>query len=409
MDALLVAQRRVSPGVPVGTVDGHVVRVPGSCYMDDAVWYAETAEEMKRRVWVHHVFCQYHGVKLNLSKSTYTYVPPRGGKSATPPPPPEIGGIATKVGHPEGYFKYLGVCTNVGGSVKHEVGRLASEVHRIYDAIERKELSPEEAKYVINTVIAGKLQYSMQTVGLPRAFLQRVDDRSARVMKLKSGIGVNGPRYLVFLRCDQMGLGVTSFVDMQDAIMITEQVIRLNSAGLAGRVSRARLMMEKERSGVLSCPFDRLAFEEMGLHRFGQGLVRYTQRCLQLRGMEIRTSDIEVHRRCLDSVHMNMVLRRSHSLDWSLLSQRLAGKVWVRDWARRVGDEWEMKGYDQMVHEGNAQPGTPSQIYCMVRHLLTGGTDEGVRSGELLPEYCWSEEADRAHLEGVMREVEGEV
>ena len=78
-------------------------------------------------------------------------------------------------------------------------------------------------------------------------------------MKLKSGIGVNGPRYLVFLRCDQMGLGITSFVDMQDAIMITEQVIRLNSDGLAGRVARARLMMEKEETGVLSCPYDQHA------------------------------------------------------------------------------------------------------------------------------------------------------
>ena len=173
--------------------------------------------------------------------------------------------MAAKVGYVDSYYKYLGVHVNVRGEVKHEVGKIKGEVMAVYDAIERHRMTVAEARYVINTVVAGKLQYAMQAVGLPRAFLHQVDNRSARLIKLKAGVGVTCPRYLVFLPCASMGLGVTCFTDMQDAITITEQIIRLNSDTLAGEVARARLMSEKEAQGVLSCPYDKEAMEELSL------------------------------------------------------------------------------------------------------------------------------------------------
>jgi hypothetical protein len=405
-DALLAAQRKVGPGVRVGTVEGHVVRVAGSCYMDDAVWYAEGAEEMQRRVEVQSVFCRYHGIKMNLDKSTYTHVPGRREKSKEAPPPPQIEGVAAKVGYVDSYYKYLGVHVNVRGEVKHEVGKIKGEVMAVYDAIERQRMTVAEARYVINTVVAGKLQYAMQAVGLPRAFLHQVDNRSARLIKLKAGVGVTCPRYLVFLPCASMGLGVTCFTDMQDAITITEQIIRLNSDTLAGEVARARLMSEKEAQGVLSCPYDKEAMEEAEVRRFGGGLVRYTQRCLQMRGMEVRTSDVSMHRRCLESVHMSMVMRRSNSLDWSLLAQRLKGRVWVTDWAEERREGWRVREYEEISQGGVG--GVPSQIYCMVRHMLTGGGEVELRGGEVLDAYCWDGEKDVAHMERVLASKEGE-
>ena len=141
------------------------------------------------------------------------------------------------MGSTSGYFKYLGINMSPTGKVKHEMGRLEGKIMSIYDILDRKQLTPMEVRYVINTVIVGILQYSMQVVGLPRAFLRKIDARSARVMKLKTGIGMVAPLEQVFLSNKEMGLGITNMEDLQDAISVTEMVIRLNSEGLAGEVA----------------------------------------------------------------------------------------------------------------------------------------------------------------------------
>ena len=191
--------------------------------------------------------------------------------------PIEIDGAFCKVGSVKGYFKYLGIHMSPIGVVSHEVGRLQHKLFEIYDMLERKQVSPIEARYVINTVIVGVLQYSMQVVGLPRAFLRKLDARSARVMKLKCGIGVNAPVEEVFAEVKIMGLGITNFVDLQDAITITEMIVRLNSESLAGEVARARMMATKMNQGVVSCPLDREGLEESGVKRFSGHTFQYLQ------------------------------------------------------------------------------------------------------------------------------------
>jgi hypothetical protein len=164
---------------------------------------------MVKRVEVQAEFCKYHGIKLNLDKSTYTVV---GGKGVAEPI--EINGKACRMGSTSGYFKYLGINMSPTGKVKHEIGRLEGKIMGIYDTLDRKQLTPMEVRYVISTVIVGILQYSMQVVGLPRAFFRKIDARSARVMKLKSGIGMVAPLEQAFLSNKEMGLGITNMEDL---------------------------------------------------------------------------------------------------------------------------------------------------------------------------------------------------
>ena len=105
--------------------------------MDDAVWYAHTKAEMVRRVEVQAEFCKYHGIKLNLDKSTYTVVGGRGEVE-----PIEIDGKACRIGSHKGCFKYLGVNMSPMGGVRHEVGRLNHKVMEIYDTLDRKTINP---------------------------------------------------------------------------------------------------------------------------------------------------------------------------------------------------------------------------------------------------------------------------
>ena len=147
-----------------------------------------------------------------------------------------VGGVASRVGHLGGYFKYLGIYMSPLGSLKHEVGKLRSEVMGIFDVLDRKRLSTREVVYIVNSVVAGKMQYAMQTTGLPRKFLQEVDARSARVVKLSLKVGTRAPPHIVF--CKRYGVGVVNMVDLQDAVSISEEVIRLNSSGIAGGVAK---------------------------------------------------------------------------------------------------------------------------------------------------------------------------
>ena len=77
------------------------------------------------------------------------------------------------------------------------------------------------------------------------------------------------PLEQVFLSSKEIGLGITNMEDLQDAISVTDMVIRLDSEGLAGEVARARLAAVKHRQGVLSCPLDSEGLEESGVQRYG--------------------------------------------------------------------------------------------------------------------------------------------
>ena len=101
-----------------------------------------------------------------------------------------------------------------------------------------------------------------------------------------------------------MGLGITNMKDLQDAISITEMVIRLNSDGLAGEVARARLIDLKHRQSVLACPLDAEGLEGSGVKRYGGHSFEYVQKVLMERNMEVKTRDEEMHKRMEGSTHL---------------------------------------------------------------------------------------------------------
>ena len=65
--------------------------------MDDTFWLSNTREHMQQRVELHWAWCQYNGIKMNIEKSTYTFVPQKGKERAEPPPPPTIGGVKARI------------------------------------------------------------------------------------------------------------------------------------------------------------------------------------------------------------------------------------------------------------------------------------------------------------------------
>ena len=294
------------------------------------------------------------------------------------------------------------------GSVKHEVGRLNKEIFDVYDAIERQRMTVEEARHVINTVIAGKLQYSMQTVGLPRTFLERVDTRSARVIKLKAGVGVTAPREGVFIPCDDWGLGVLCFADLQDSITITENLIRLNSEGLAGEVTRAVLATEKDRLGIMSSPLDKRGLEQSSVVRSTGTSLRHLQGCLKRRGYEVRTKDLSMHVKRARSLHMSQVMQNTGEMEWSVMGHRLKGNDTVEDWCFEEGGEVRVKEFGDMVNEERLTGRAPTQVYCLVRHMLTGGASgEGeIKSGLVDPSFMGSTVEEGMHLESVRDSIE---
>ena len=162
--------------------------------------------------------------------------------------------------------------------------------------------------------------------------MHRVGNRSARLIKLPLKVGLNGPRQVVF--CKKHGAGVVNMTELQDAITVVEEIVRLNSQGLAGKVARARLMTTKKRLGVLSSPLDNRGMCEAKVKRFGSNMTQYVQQSLKVRECEIKTRDLNFHRRVVDSLPMQQVLKSTHDADWSVLSQRLGNNLMVGDWVK---------------------------------------------------------------------------
>jgi hypothetical protein len=351
---------------------------------------------MVQRVEVQAEFCKYHGIKLNMDKSTYTVV-----KAKEEASPIEVEGKACKMGRPNGYFKYLGVNMSPTGKIKHEVGRLDSKVMEIYDTLDRKNLTPMEVRYVINTVVVGILQYSMQVVGLPRAFLRKVDARSVRVMKVKCGIGMNSPVEQVFSGVKEMGMEITNMEDLQDAIAVTEMVVRLNSEGMAGEVARARLKGVKHRQGILSCPLDKEGLEESGVKRYGGHTFEYLQKVLLERDMEIKTKDKSMHERLENSKHLAQAFRDMEEQDWGMVKMRFENKYMINDWIETGEGGGKIKSFERLVGEGFLKGKTPTQAYCMVRYLLADGKEEEILKGNIQGRYLVNLEEDERHMETI--------
>ena len=112
--------------------------------------------------------------------------------------------------------------------------------------LEGQELTLEEAKYLVNVVLLGKMQYHMQTAVVSEGVLRAVDSRVAVAMKRRIGMHRCACNDFLFTSCHKGGFGLTSAVDLQHYVHVVEGLLRLNSDSLAGRVARARLL---ERPG----------------------------------------------------------------------------------------------------------------------------------------------------------------
>ena len=123
---------------------------------------------------------------------------------------------------------------------------------------------------------------------------------------------------------------------------------------------------------------------------------------------EIRTKDLLFHERVYTSLSMRQVLKSTHDADWSLLKDRIGNNDYVGDWATRHMDGGVyVKPFEQMTQEGKLGKATvPSQVYCIVRYLLTGGDTDRVRSGLVLGEFTVDEDLDNKWLEGIIESIQ---
>ena len=109
-----------------------------------------------------------------------------------------------------------------------------------------------------------------------------------------------------------------SFVDLQDSITITENLIRLNSEGMAGDVARAVLATEKDRLGIMSSPLDKAGLDQSGVVRSTGTSLRHLQGCLKRRGYEIKTKDLSMHAKKSKSMHMSQIMMNTGEMEWSV-------------------------------------------------------------------------------------------
>ena len=118
--------------------------------------------------------------------------------------------------------------------------------------------------------------------------------------------------------------------------------------------------------------------------------------------------DLSMHVKRARSLHMSQVMKNTGEMEWSVMGHRLKGNDTVEDWCHEEGGEVRVKEFGDMVNEGRLTGKAPPQVYCLVRHMLTGGAGgEGeIKSGEVDPSFMGSAVEEGMHLERVRDSIE---
>ena len=213
----------------------------------------------------------------------------------------------------------MGIHVSPKGKTGHEQRRVEAKMLKVLNQLEHKQLTVNEVKYVVNTVVGGVAQYTMRAIVLAPDMLKRIDTKIARVLKLKGKLGATANRNLLYLGDKDMGLGVVNMEETHVAIACVETLARLNDDTLVGQVARARLRALKESQGVIGCPLDKWGMEEAGQRRMGPTHFQRLQVLLHRKELEIRARDKFWNGRVGDSLGIYSILRKTHNSDWGLL------------------------------------------------------------------------------------------
>ena len=115
---------------------------------------------------------------------------------------------------------------------------LKTEVKQIYNTVKDKPLTDKLTAYIIKAVLQPALEYRTQGIYLHKPQTEKIDEGIKKILRPKTNIsrttGAKTIHHPDFYNIPRMA-------DLQFIARMTELLIDLNSPGLEGNVTRARM------------------------------------------------------------------------------------------------------------------------------------------------------------------------
>eukprot|EP00741_Cyanophora_paradoxa_P000989 tig00000449_g955.t1 len=209
-DALLCAQQELDRleqekggagvayvmGMGEDDADFAPARVTGSAYADDTQWMSGSAEGIQMLADVASEFFRLHDIAVNARKTEFAY-----NNVSPEPEPPLLGNPRVPVGKklkPGEHFKLLGVYLTANLSWKEQIRQMETQARETVAVIARKQLTAQEACYVVEAVVQARIAYGLKVTPLTERQCDRLDAIWMRVVKHHGGLAASTSNYALW-------------------------------------------------------------------------------------------------------------------------------------------------------------------------------------------------------------------
>eukprot|EP00741_Cyanophora_paradoxa_P008225 tig00000025_g7959.t1 len=171
-------------------------RVTGSAYADDTQWMSGSAEGIQMLADVASEFFRLHDIAVNARKTEFAY-----NNVSPEPEPPLLGNPRVPVGKklkPGEHFKLLGVYLTANLSWKEQIRQMETQARETVAVIARKQLTAQEACYVVEAVVQARIAYGLKVTPLTERQCDRLDAIWMRVVKHHGGLAASTSNYALW-------------------------------------------------------------------------------------------------------------------------------------------------------------------------------------------------------------------
>jgi ribonuclease HI len=223
-------------------------------FMDDTTWIAPSKEAMDNILSIASSFYKLNSIKVNPDKSSLLTLNPSTPQNETYA---TFDNIQINPTLPNIPVRILGVWFNSSGSQKHHISSFKNIINSFVSLLYPKKLTGEQMIYILNHVLAPKLEYRYQTTFFSKKECSDLLSPITKLLKNKLGLSRSFPNSVLH---HPHFYNLFDYWQLQCQSMVTNFIIRINDSSLIGQISRIQL---KQLQQTLWIPFCPLLLSEM--------------------------------------------------------------------------------------------------------------------------------------------------
>jgi ribonuclease HI len=231
------------------TTNTESITVTNVAYMDDTTWIAPSKENMNEILSIASSFYQLNGIKINPDKSTLMVI--NSSKNNNNDTYATFNNIPIHPTATHTPVRILGVWFNASGSRKHHISSFKNTINTFKSLLYPKKLTGEQIKYIINHVLAPRLEYRYQTTFFSKKECSQLLSPIKKLFKNKLGLSRSFPNSAIH---HPHFYNLFDYWQLQCQSMITNFIVRINDPSLIGEITYIQLKQLQSTLWIPFCP-----------------------------------------------------------------------------------------------------------------------------------------------------------